>query len=156
MKTEYLTAEQLAEINRRVLREVKVKRADSHHVANRAKLDSIVEEVRALDGDVFDKATCLLVCLTKKHVFDSGNRRTAYTATKLFLEANGEALKVDPDPRVLTGIREGFYRTDEVVEWLKGMASRSSRDTIPDERFQRLLSEIIVQDRTLLEKIGRL
>ena len=117
---EYLTAEQLAEINRRMLKEVKVKRADSHRVASRAKLESIVEEVRAMDGDVFEKATCLLVDLTKKHAFDSGNRRTAYTAAKLFLEANGEALKVDPDPRVLTGIREGFYRTEEVIEWLKG------------------------------------
>jgi len=121
---EYLTAEQLAEINRRVLKEVKVKRADSHRVANRAKLESIVEEVRGLDGDVFEKATCLLVGLTKKHAFDSGNRRTAYTATKLFLEANGEALKADPGPRVLTGIREGFYRTEEVVEWLKGNGIR--------------------------------
>jgi len=122
--TEYLNAEQLAEINRRVLKEVKVKRADSHRVANREKLESIVEEVRAMDGDVFEKATCLLVGLTKKHAFDSGNRRTAYTATKLFLEANGEAMKTDPDPRVLTGIREGFYRTEEVVEWLKGNGIR--------------------------------
>jgi death on curing protein len=95
--TEYLNAEQLAEVNRRVLKEVKVKRADSHRVANRKKLESIVEEVRAMDADVFEKATCLLVGLTKKHAFDSGNRRTAYTATKLFLEANGEAMKADPD-----------------------------------------------------------
>jgi hypothetical protein len=36
------------------------------------------------------------------------------------------------------------------------MASESSSDTIPDERFQRLLSEIIVHDRAVLEKIGRL
>jgi prophage maintenance system killer protein len=64
--TEYLNAEQLAKINRRVLKEVKVKRADSHRVADREKLESIVEEVRAL-GDVFEKATCLLVGLTKKH-----------------------------------------------------------------------------------------
>jgi len=118
--TKYLSVEQLAEINLRVLKEVKVKRADSHRVANREKLNSIVEAVRALDGDVFEKATCLLVGLTKKHAFDSGNRRTAYTATKLFLEANGELLKADPDPRVLIGIREGFYRTEEVVAWLKG------------------------------------
>jgi len=91
-----------------VLKEVKVKRADSHRVANREKLESIVEEVRAMDGDVFEKATCLLVGLTKNHAFDSGNRRTVYTATKLFLGANGEAMKTDPDPRVLTRIREGF------------------------------------------------
>jgi hypothetical protein len=36
------------------------------------------------------------------------------------------------------------------------MASGNSSDTISDERFQRLLSEIIVHDRVVLEKIGRL
>jgi len=29
------------------------------------------------------------------HAFDSGNRRTAYAATKVFLEANGEKLDID-------------------------------------------------------------
>jgi len=104
----------------RVLKDIRVKRADSHRVANRKKLDSVVDEVRALDGGAYEKAACLLIGLTKKHAFDSGNRRTAYAATELFLEANDETLKAEPDPTVLTGIREGFYRTEEVVEWLKG------------------------------------
>jgi hypothetical protein len=42
-----------------------VKRADSHRVANRKKLDSVVDEVRMLDGDAYEKAACLLVGLTK-------------------------------------------------------------------------------------------
>jgi hypothetical protein len=36
------------------------------------------------------------------------------------------------------------------------MASESSGDIIPDERFQSLLSEILRHDRILLEEIGRL
>ena len=119
-RIEYLSTEQLVEINKRVLKNIRVKRADSHRVANRKKLDSVVDEVRALDGGAYEKAACLLIGLTKKHDFDSGNRRTAYAATELFLEANDETLKAEPDPTVLTGIREGFYRTEEVVEWLKG------------------------------------
>jgi prophage maintenance system killer protein len=67
------------------------------------------------------------VGLTKRHAFDSGNRRTAYAATKLFLEANGEILEAEPDPRILMGIREGFYQTEEVVEWLKGNGIRAFR-----------------------------
>jgi death-on-curing protein len=126
-RIEYLSTEQLVEINERVLKDIKVKRADSHRVANRKKLDSIVDEVRALDGDVYEKATSLLVGLTKKHAFDSGNRRTAYAATEIFLEANGEALRAEPKPTVLTGIREGFYRTEEVVEWLKGNGIKEFR-----------------------------
>jgi prophage maintenance system killer protein len=123
-KIEYLSTSQLIEINERVLKEIKVKRADSHRVANRTKLDSILDEVRELEGDAYDKASRLMIGLTREHVFDSGNRRTAYTATKLFLEANGATLDAEPDPRVLTGIREGFYRMEEVVEWLKGNGIR--------------------------------
>jgi prophage maintenance system killer protein len=126
-KIEYLSTEQLIEVNIRVLKEIRARKADSHRVANRRKLDSIVDEVRALDGGVYEKATCLLVGLTKKHAFDSGNRRTAYAATKLFLEANGETVKVEPEPKVLTGVREGFYRTEEVVGWLKGDGIREFR-----------------------------
>jgi prophage maintenance system killer protein len=83
--------------------------------------------VRALDGDAFAKGACLLIGLTKRHAFDSGNRRTAYAAAKLFLEANGKTMEVEHDPRVLTGVREGFYSTEEVVEWLKGNGIREFR-----------------------------
>ena len=107
-RIEYLSTEQLIEINKRVLKDIRVRRADSHRVANRKKLDSIVDDVRALEGDAYEKAALLLVGLTRKHAFDSANRRTAYAATKLFLEANGEDVKAEPDPRVLTGVREGF------------------------------------------------
>jgi len=115
------------EINNRVLKETRARKADSHRVASRTKLDAIIGEVRALDGDAFAKAACLLIGLTKWHAFDSGNRRTAYAAAKLFLEANGKTMEVEHDPRVLTGVREGFYSTEEVVEWLKGNGIREFR-----------------------------
>lgn len=126
-KFEYLNALQLVEINKRVLQETRARKADSHRVASRTKLEAIIAEVRALDGDAFAKAACLLTGLTKRHAFDSGNRRTAYAAAKLFLEANGKTTEVEHDPRVLTGIREGFYSTEEVVEWLKGNGIREFR-----------------------------
>ena len=124
---EYLDVDQLIEINKRVLKEIKVKKADAHRVANRTKLESILGNARELQGDAFDKAALLLVELTRQHAFDSGNRRTAYAATRLFLEANGAAIEASTDPKVLTGIREGFYRSDEVVEWLKGNGIREFR-----------------------------
>lgn len=125
--TEYLSVDQLVEINNRVLKEIRVKRADSHRIADRRKLESVVEKVRTLKGGAFEKGACLLVELTKQHAFDSGNRRTAYAATKLFLEANGGSMNAAADPKVLTGIREGFYRSDEIVEWLKGYGIREFR-----------------------------
>ncbi len=108
----YLTAE---EINERVLKEIRVKRGDSDRVASRKKIEDALAEVQKKDRDVYWKAATLLVGLTRAHAFDSGNRRTAYAATKVFLEANGKRLDLEVEPRVLTGIREGFYQTREVM-----------------------------------------
>jgi len=41
----YLTAEEIIEINKRVLSEIKVKRADSHRVASRKKIEDALAEV---------------------------------------------------------------------------------------------------------------
>ena len=38
------------------------------------------------------------------------------------MEMNGKRMKVDHDPNVLLGIREGFYTAKEVKCWLKGIA----------------------------------
>lgn len=121
----YLTADEVVDINKDVLKETKVKKADSHRVASRQKIEDALMKVQAEEGDVFLKAAVLLIQLTRTHAFDSGNRRTAYAATKLFLEANGKILDIEVEPRVLTGVREGFYETKEVVEWLKGYGIRS-------------------------------
>ncbi len=121
----YLTFEEIVDINKNVLKEIRVRKADSHRVASRQKIEDALRNVQAEDRDVYWKAAVLLIQLTKAHAFDSGNRRTAYAATKLFLEANGKTLSIEVEPRVLTGIREGFYQTEEVVEWLKGHGIRA-------------------------------
>ncbi len=123
--TKYLTVDEIVEVNRDVLEEIRVKRADSHRVASRSKLEDVIKRVQEEKGDIYSKAASLLIQLTKAHAFDSGNRRTAYASAKLFLEANGKELSIKVDPRVLTGIREGFYETREVVEWLKGNGIRA-------------------------------
>lgn len=123
--TRYLTANEIVEVNKTVLKEIKVKKADSHRVASFQKIQEVVKAMQEEEGDVYWKAALLLIQLTKAHAFDSGNRRTAYAATKLFLEANGKALNVEVEPNVLTGVREGFYQTREIIEWLKGNGIRS-------------------------------
>lgn len=124
-ETRYLTVDEVIDINRKVLKEIRVKKADSHHVASRHKIEDALREVQEGGGDAFRKAAVLLIQLTKAHAFYSGNRRTAYAAAKLFLQANGKAFNIEVEPKVLTGIREGFYQTTEVVEWLKGHGIRA-------------------------------
>ena len=66
------------------------------------------------EGGVYDKATTLVVGLIRGHHFASGDRRTAFVATKFFLELNGEKMIIEHDPKILQGIREWFYATLEV------------------------------------------
>ena len=124
-EAKYLTVEEVIGINKSVLKEIRVKKADSHRIASRQKIEDALKKVQAEEGDTFQKAAVLLVELTKAHAFASGNRRTAYAAAKLFLEANGKALSIEVEPKVLTGVREGFYETHEIAEWLKGNGIRT-------------------------------
>jgi death on curing protein len=118
----YLSSEELVKVNELVLQEIKVRKADRPRVLSKAKLDRILESVRETEGDVHDKAAALLVGLIRGHPFASGNRRTAFVATRLFLEQNGGKMKVEHDPKILQGIREEFYTTPEIKSWLKGDA----------------------------------
>ncbi len=115
-----MTKEQLIDTNKRVLKEVKVKKADSHKVLRDDLIDKALSNCENAQGGVYEKAAILLSSLIRYHPFASGVRRTAYAAVMVFLEANDESPKVDFDPRVLQGIRERFYTTAETVDWLKG------------------------------------
>jgi death-on-curing family protein len=61
----------------------------------------------------------LLTELTNSHVFKSGNKRTAFSATVTFLETNGKNVPVSESPKVMQGIREGFYTQEEIEKWLR-------------------------------------
>ncbi|MEK6960946.1 MAG: Fic family protein [Nanoarchaeota archaeon] len=86
------------------------------------KVHQIIKDCHGLQGDVYDKAVVLLIGLVQKHPFGSGNRRTAVIVVKDFLESNGARLGIADNPsqaRILLGIREGFYSTAEIKEWIK-------------------------------------
>ncbi|MDA4132440.1 MAG: hypothetical protein OK454_04850 [Thaumarchaeota archaeon] len=58
---------------------------------SRRKLEDAIEKARSEDGDLYDKASVLLIELVRGHAFASGVRRTGYTATISFLRVNGES-----------------------------------------------------------------
>lgn len=120
----YLTFEELVEANKRVLKEIIVRKADRHEVSSKASLRQILEAVESLRGDIYEKAAILLFELVRKHCFASANKRTAYASTRLFLEANGRSMRDLQEPRILIGIREGFYNAEEITNWLKGHGIR--------------------------------
>ena len=81
-----------------------------------------VEKCEKKSGDLYDKAVVLLKGLVQRHPFASGNRRTAFISTKSFLFMNYKEFMVKDNPeyaKVMTGIREGFYTSEEIKGWLK-------------------------------------
>jgi death-on-curing family protein len=117
----YLTVEEIIEYNKSVIQKIKVRKADSHKVIAEGALQSVIEECKKKDGDVYDVAVFLLKSLIQKHPFASGNRRTAWIATERFLELNAYKLNVDnsrKQAKVLQGLRENYYTDEEIREWL--------------------------------------
>lgn len=118
------TIDEIIDVNRRVLEEILVKKADRHQVLSRAKLKLILDDAKKVNEDVYGPATELLFGIVRGHPSASGVRRTAVTVTSVFLKLNGAMTEVPHDPDVLRGIREGFYNKSEVKEWLKGHGIR--------------------------------
>ncbi len=118
----YPTPERVIEYNLLVLTVIKAKKADQPKVLIHQAIVNTIEECKQLEGDIYDKAVCLLKGIVQKHPFASGNRRTAFVVVKEFLLKNNASFKVKDDPsyaRVMLGIREKFYKDEEIKEWIK-------------------------------------
>lgn len=118
----YPSVDDVIEVNKNVLKEIKVRKADRSALmpSGRTILERIVDDIKGTGTDVYDKAVTLLKGLLQRHPFESGNRRTALVVTASFLEINGEELNIAHDTNILQGIRERYYRDEEIKDWLKG------------------------------------
>ena len=84
-------------------------------------LQKSVDKVKINPGDIYDKASLLLIELTQMHAFESGNKRTAFLTTKKFVIKNEGKFNI-PDTvnnvKVMIGIREKYYTQKEIKEWI--------------------------------------
>lgn len=83
-------------------------------------IDVIIDKVKGMEGDVYDKAAVLLDSLVKTHGFASGNKRTGFLVTAYFIKKNGEKARFDnfdKVEKVLRNIR--LYDIKEITEWLR-------------------------------------
>lgn len=127
-KIVYLTPERIIEYNFLALTLLEAKKADKAEVLSKGRLIDITEGCQKTEGDTYDKAAYLLQQLIQQHPFASGNRRTAFIATKEFVLINKGNFGIKDDPeqaRVMTGIREGFYTREEIKVWIKNGKIRS-------------------------------
>lgn len=86
--------------------------------APRLELRELLDEARGFDG-VYLRAAFLLRKLITSHLFEDGNKRTAWSVTWFYLERHGLA-PVEQDvsvERVLRRIRR--YDVEEIADWLE-------------------------------------
>lgn len=73
------------------------------------------------EPDVFDVAAAYGYGIARNHPFIDGNKRTAYTLTRLFLALHDVDLSAGPEDKVKTfeGLAAGEISEDVLAEWLR-------------------------------------
>ncbi|QBO37068.1 type II toxin-antitoxin system death-on-curing family toxin [Periweissella cryptocerci] len=88
----YLTEQDYIDINEFVVSEVG---GTTFGVQSQESLEVVVEIAKIeyfgneMYPTIYSKAAIILQKITKKHVFQDGNKRTSYESAKIFLEDNG-------------------------------------------------------------------
>ena len=71
--------------------------------------------------DIVNLAAAYGFALVQNHGFYDGNKRTAYTVTRLFLELNGYRLTASPTERVImfSKCAKGELTESDLADWLR-------------------------------------
>jgi len=70
---------------------------------------------------IWSKAAALLHCIVARHPFMDGNKRTAWTAAKVFLLVNGYRLTatVENAEATILGVIQGDIDSEELNDWIE-------------------------------------
>lgn len=119
----YLTVEEVLLLHARLIQRT----GGSGGVRDMGLLESALGRPHATFGGrdlyprLWDKAAALMQSLIKNHPFVDGNKRTALTATGIFLELNGYVLTADHE-EVLDFVRRvarGEADIEAIAAWLE-------------------------------------
>lgn len=115
------TAEEII-ANHEVLEEMyDLKHTGTMKAAPRLKLQrEVVDEAEEYD-DPYHRAAVLLFKIPSVHVFNDGNKRTAWTVTQEYLERCGIDAEVPQDDKTIEQIvrRAGLFTIDELARWFE-------------------------------------
>ena len=118
----YLTSQQILFIHYRLIETT----GGSHGVRDLGALQAAAARPQASFGgddlypDLFAKAAAIMESLIKNHHFVDGNKRTAITATGIFLRRNGWLIEASQEElyRFTMAMAAGGARFGEAKEWL--------------------------------------
>lgn len=131
----YLTKSDIVHINQRI---VQLSSFDNFGVQYPEGLEIVVEQPKQilfgheLYPTVWLKAAFILQKITKKHIFNDGNKRTALLATAFFLKLNGYDLTL-PRKESLDFVLTVTTRPDDeltmqfAADWLQIHSQKSSK-----------------------------
>jgi death-on-curing protein len=109
-------------------REAVAKTGEPHELRDRTALQRALAHpwnvwVYFMDRDIAVLAARLYTSLAGAHAFAEGNKRTAFRAASAFVQANGYALDMPPDPlhaiERLLGYFDGRLGQSGAVEWFR-------------------------------------
>lgn len=120
------TPEEILATHEEIERTYDLKYTGTRVTAPKLKLRRIVRNAESYD-DLYHRAAFLLRKLITAHLFEDGNKRTAWVTVREYLSENGETpARRDPDAaRVLRRIRR--YDVTEIAEWLESGTIDESR-----------------------------
>lgn len=78
-------------------------------------------------ADVFDLAAAYAEAISQGHCFNDANKRTAYEAMAVCLEANGHRLEFSADdigPRIIA-VAQGRAAAEDMATWLRQAATKA-------------------------------
>ena len=121
--TQYLTPEQVLFLHSRLIAET----GGGQGIRDLGMLLSALGRPQAtfdkkdLYPDLFSKAAALMDSLVRNHPFVDGNKRTAITATGLFLRFNGYRLVVENAEmvRFTLACAQSQRSLDEIIDWFR-------------------------------------
>lgn len=118
----YPTVEEVQYYNTIAIEMFRRSKHDQAKTIHPSFIKNVLEKVKLVQGDLYDKAALLLSELTRVHAFESGNKRTAFLTTKKFVLKNNGKFNI-PDSTdnvgIMIGIREQYYSLKELRVWIK-------------------------------------
>jgi death-on-curing family protein len=127
----YPTVDEIQYYNTIAIEMFRRSKSDTAKTISVSYIHKAIDNTKQKPGDLYDKAASLLMDLTCMHAFESGNKRTAFLATKKFVLKNDGKFKIpdnEENVNVMIGIREKYYTHTEIKEWiLYGKIKKFSR-----------------------------
>lgn len=112
------TAEEIIEVHDEISKSYGLTHTGIRAILPEQTLEQMIEEIDEYD-DTYLRAAGLLRDLITAHIFEDGNKRTAWTVTRLYLQSRGTEPAVRETAHVAHVLRRvKRYDHNEIADWL--------------------------------------